>query len=204
MKKIVKVIIIIGLIGFLGLCAYKITNKKQKDIQLKQTNFDFDISQNYSTSLEDYIDFSHVSEEQKQTILNNATIQITDPAYTAPLTSGRYSAYILYNDQRYFFTITIKDTNAPVFTAGEETIHVPITYVINDYIPFFNVSDESEITMSYQGEIDFYSPGDYEITAIATDSQGNQSTYTQKFTVDWVYTVDEFNQMWYPTTEDEG
>ncbi len=204
MKKLVQVIIVIGLIAFLGLCANKLMNKKQKEIQLKQMNFDFDISQNYSNSLEDYIDFSNQSDEQKQNILNNASLQITDPTYTYPLTSGRYSAYIQYNDHRYFFTITIKDTSAPVFIAREDTIHVPITHVITDYTPFFTVTDESAITMSYQGDIDFYSPGDYEITAIATDSQGNQTTYTQNFTVDWVYTVEEFNQMWYPTPEDEG
>lgn len=198
MNKYVKIIITILLIAFLMACGYQFYKRQTtKELKLISRQFTFDVSQGYSTDISQYLDLNDIDENLKNDILANASVHITDPETTVPLQAGRHSAYILYNDQRYWFDIQIEDKEAPVFEA-KDVINVPITYQITDFTPFFTVTDHSEMTLSVDSsQIDFNTPGNYLVTATATDKAGNTSTYQQEFAVNWVYSISEFEQIWY-------
>ncbi|WP_297957353.1 GH25 family lysozyme [uncultured Ruminococcus sp.] len=73
---------------------------------------------------------------------------------------------------------SVVDTTPPVIlNAGWDTAHkVGKAFDLNDYVGFADNFDKSPV-LTYEGEVDPNTVGSYPLTATATDSSGNESTW---------------------------
>ncbi len=94
----------------------------------------------------------------------------------------------IYDGKRYEHKVsyTVEDTEPPVLLRSGDgsVVTVGESFDINDHVGFADNYD-AEPTITYTGTVDTSTVGTYPITAIATDSSGNETTWDFNITVDY-------------------
>ncbi|MBQ3566174.1 MAG: DUF5011 domain-containing protein, partial [Oscillospiraceae bacterium] len=115
-------------------------------------------------------------------ILQNADEYIN----TTELGKTQINVKYLYKDKLYEYPIdcNVTDTTAPVLlNSGDGAeIEVGTSFDLNDYVGFVDNYDRTP-ELTYSGSIDSYTCGTYYLTATATDSEGNETSWDLSLTV---------------------
>ena len=107
---------------------------------------------------------------------------------------GDYTAIVKHGFQEFVYTVSVRDTTAPVLTLSTENLYLkqgqmyPVSYFVEEV---FDLSGDVKITVSDVVMPDFrrtyaYSDecGIYVLSFFAEDASGNESVYTLSVTVD--------------------
>ena len=134
------------------------------DIQLESLleNYD-DVKEQYQFSLSL---FNADEEEIKEdSITDDALLQV-----------GEYTLSIDYADDEapLQLSVTIKDTVAPEFKDFKEKVSVDYGYD-KDLTKLFSAEDLADVVIRIDGEVDTKKAGDYKVTVIAEDANGNKT-----------------------------
>ena len=145
------------------------------------TSFELELGQPISDDIAEYVDMSQLSAEDARFVRENTDLlydgnDIKDSDLAAP---GDHTLTINYRGHQYRkYTIKIYDHEPPVFTKSEP-LYTFATLPLDEslYDTMFEAEDNSgEVDVSYDvPEVDYNTPGEYKITAVATDSSGNKS-----------------------------
>lgn len=92
---------------------------------------------------------------------------------------GEYSIVYKYKTYEEKATVKVSDTQAPVLTMKKSfTTDETGEVTPEDFIK--KVEDASEVTCSFKDQEDWSKNGEYDVTVVAEDADGNQSTGTSK------------------------
>ena len=102
-----------------------------------------------------------------------------DPHFIAQSTDLNEVSYII-GSKTYKFRIKGKDTTAPVITTSKDEYEVEEDNEYFDYKSLFEVKDnyDKDPVVSYDTDLDLEKIGNYKVTAIAKDKNGNASEKT--------------------------
>lgn len=119
--------------------------------------------------------------------MQNGVIKIGDKKVTCSSVDteklGKVKVYFNYNGQMYETTVDVEDTTPPEITILETS---EISKKSSELTPldYVKATDISGIaSLKIDGEFDLNRSGDYELTAIATDNNGNVATKDFVFSV---------------------
>ena len=146
------------------------------------SSFSLELGDPIPTDIGEYVDLTEMSEEDTRFVLDNTVILLdgTDIREAGVAKPGDHKLTIKYCGHQYRqYSFTVTDSVPPVFTKSEGLYTfagLPIEEEKLDTM--FAAEDNSgEVTLKIdKGEIDYDKAGDYKVTAVATDSSGNQAT----------------------------
>lgn len=152
-------------------------------VHLKQDTFVYEYGLSPSKKVEDYIDLTMKSSQQKVMIVENSQLFMNIPnelGHDYPAI-GQYDVYITYRDTKLSFQIVVKDTTPPVLKSCPKEIETKVGQKIND-IENIKVQDLSSTTIACDDhQVDYHQVGLYD--AIVKVSDVSHNTVTQKIKV---------------------
>lgn len=166
------------------------------------TSFGLELGQPVPDDIEEYVDLSELSDEDRQFVLDNTEILYDgEPVKGQTFDSeGKHTLTIRYKGSQYRkYDITVIDHEPPVFTAARD---------INTYTG--QMVDESEIENMFEAsdnsgsvsiktsdmDVDYDKPGEYVIRAVAEDPSGNSAETTAVIRVQDPYYGMEGTYIW--------
>lgn len=146
------------------------------------SSFSIELGTPISPDLEEYVDLSEMSAEDKAFVLDNTELLLdgVDIREAGTAMPGDHTLTIRYCDHQYRqYSFTVTDSVPPEFTKVEG-LHtfagLPLDNKLMDTM--FEATDNSgQVELKLEKpDIDYDKAGDYKVIAIATDSSGNMTT----------------------------
>ena len=154
------------------------------------TSFGLELGQTVPDDIEEYIDTSELSEEDRQFVLDNTEIlydgePVKDQKFD---NAGEHTLTIKYKGSQYrSYRITVVDNEAPVFTKSRD-IYTYAGFVVDEseIDSMFEATDNSgKVTLKVSDmDVDYDTPGEYVVKAVAEDPNGNTAEEKAVITVE--------------------
>lgn len=116
-------------------------------------------------------------------VISHPDIQVRNGSQgldTSEIGENKVKASYIYEGKRYEHEVsyTVEDTSPPVLLrSGDGSVAVMgESFDLNDHVGFADNYDRKP-TLTYEGEVDMSTIGTYYLTATATDSSGNETTW---------------------------
>lgn len=176
MKEVKHGIVCMALFLALAACSGTVVPILQEEsltLEYGQDPYDLqlnDLLENYDGIKEEYqfsLSLFNADEEEikEDSITEDALLQV-----------GEYTLKINYADDEapLQLPVTIKDTVAPEFKDFKEKVSVDYGYD-KDLTKLFSAEDLADVAIRIDGEVDTKKAGDYKVTVIAEDANGNKT-----------------------------
>lgn len=159
-------------------CLYAFTRSKKPLLVLKENMQQqvIEYGENMTLKLEDYLDLSALSKEEKNDVLKNTVMQAdidNEEGKDYPAV-GEYPIIIRYKEESIECQMIVKDTTAPVFNNMNS-----FEFIVDeefDYSQYIKATDLSSITMDYQTQqVNSHKVGSYTAKVIAIDRYSHQT-----------------------------
>lgn len=179
-KKIIISLVVLIIICIIGFVIY---NSKKSSLSLKDKLM-IEYGEKASENLQDYIDFTNFSDEEKKEILDHAVLKIEDlnikEGNDFPEV-GEYKVIVTYLDQKETTVLSVKDTTRPEFKEFSETLTYTrdCTPKKEELAKKFTAKDLSEVTIVVDdSNVDYAKEGEYKATVKAMDASQNEVAKT--------------------------
>lgn len=176
MKEVKHGIVCMALFLALAACSGTVVPILQEEsltLEYGQDPYDLqlnDLLENYDGIKEEY--------QFSLSLFNDEDEEIEEDSITedALLQVGEYTLKINYADDEapLQLPVTIKDTVAPEFKDFKEKVSVDYGYD-KDLTKLFSAEDLADVAIRIDGEVDTKKAGDYKVTVIAEDANGNKT-----------------------------
>lgn len=185
-KKIIALVSAVLAIGVTSISVYALTNNTKKELLKLVESVTLEYGEDVSEDTKLYIDTSELNKEEKEKVLKNATITLTDIEFQDEITYpkiGEYTVVVTYQEETQETTLIVEDTTAPVFNEVNEVSFEQGTEDF-PYHEHITAEDLQEVTYDFQTEsVDINTVGEYTMLVIATDASGNVAEKEIKVTV---------------------
>ncbi len=181
MKKIVKIIIpIILILTIIVFLVVLLSSNKNKDkIELKQTEFVYELGEEVSADVSDYLKDADTTKNIKDYSLLSDSLMVKEKKFMKGdltfLPVGEYKLNITYRKEKKHFLVKVLDTIAPEFIVTQEVIEIEENVENIDLTTFFEAKDYSKIKLSIDGDYDLSKVGEYNLKIIAEDESNNKA-----------------------------
>ena len=159
------------------------------DPKYSYTSFGLELGETVPGDIEEYIDMTEYSDEEKQFVLDNTEIlydgePVRGQTFDA---AGSHTLTIMYKGHQYRkYSIDIIDNDPPVFTEARDLYTYTGVVISEEEIDsMFEAADNSGEVNIKTGDmdVDYYTAGEYVIRAVAEDPSGNTAEATATISV---------------------
>ena len=154
------------------------------------TSFGLELGEAVPSEIEEYVDLSELSDEDRQFVLDNTEIlydgePVRGQTFDA---AGNHTLTIMYKGHQYReYKIDIIDNDPPVFTKTQDlSVYIGNVPSEEEIDSMFEVTDNSgQVKVSVSDmDVDYYTEGEYTVTAVAEEPSVNRSEATATVTVE--------------------
>lgn len=89
---------------------------------------------------------------------------------------GEYSLTLVDGNKKYPIKLVVEDTTAPNFIMVPSRRVVAAGATDQDVLKVFKAEDKDKADLSLEGDYDLNTPGEYQVTVVASDPSGNRQT----------------------------
>ncbi|MBR2706443.1 MAG: L,D-transpeptidase family protein [Mogibacterium sp.] len=154
------------------------------------TSFGLELGETVPADIEEYVDLSDASDEDRQFILENTEILYDGEPVKGQIfdSAGEHTLTIMYKGHQYRkYNIDIVDNDPPEFTETNDLTTYTGTVLSEEELEsMFVVTDNSgDVKLSVSDmDVDYYTAGEYTVKAVAEDPSGNKAEAEATVTVE--------------------